>query len=133
MLDRVQLLAVIHHKIANSVIHGIGNVLRAHVIEVAGKLRDLVAVVFRLAQHGADAVGARKILLAHAVADGGNAHGGHCAETGREMGQQRSASGGAELPAHLPAIDGHAARARAQAECRGRSAPRRSRHERGRL
>ena len=79
------------------------------VVEVAAELAGFVHAAVLLAEEGAQAVGALKLLAAHAVADLFRRHDGHRAEGGNKVPQQRRAGRGAELAAHLAAVGGHAA------------------------
>ena len=86
-------------------LHGISQVLRRAVVQVAGQLQQTFSLVLRIAQQGAQDVGLRKLLRSRAVSDLFDAHGGHSPEAIDKVLQQRGSRGRAQLPADLARID----------------------------
>ena len=87
---------------------GEGQLLGGHVIDVAGELQNLFCLGFAFTEQHANHIGAGKVLEAGAVADPGDAHGGHAAEVRDKVLQQGGSGGCAELSENVPGIDGDA-------------------------
>lgn len=115
-------------------VHGEGKRLRRLIVDVAAQLHDLLIAVPALTQEHTHDVRRCKILLARAVAGGGDAHLRHRTVVRHELPQQRRTCGRAQLTGHAAGIDRvrRAAAApspgRAQAARRARSEPDRCRH-----
>ena len=85
-----------------------GDVLRAHVVQIAGQKRDAVLPSVRLTQQHAHTVCPFKILFSHAVSDSLNGCNRHFSVTVDEAFEQRRAGGRAQLSPDASAIDGNA-------------------------
>ena len=87
---------------------GEGELFGGHVVDVAGKLQNILRLGLGFTEQHADHIGSREILKAGAVSDPGNPHGRHAAKSSDKVLQQRSPGGGAELSENISRVNGDA-------------------------